>query len=61
MLKKNKLGNGTLCRAKRIKLEKGAPQLQWKNWDSVKIYTTCVRYVEWVEFERFPDTDTINR
>ena len=44
---------------KRVKLKCNSPPLQWKNWDGVKVYTTSARYVEWVEFERFPDSDKI--
>ena len=40
---------------KRIKLKNGTPPLQWKNWGSFNIYTTSERYVEWAEFERFPE------
>ena len=58
-LKQLKLGNGTLCRVKRIKLKRGAPPLRWKNWDGVKVYTTSARFVEWVEFSQFPESDKI--
>ena len=58
-LKELGLGNGTLCRVRRIKLKHGAPPLQWKNWEGKKVYTTSARYVEWVEFEHFPDNEKI--
>ena len=54
-LKTDKIGNDTLCHVKRIKLKSDAPQLHWKNWDGVKVYTVSARYVEWDEFKRFPD------
>ena len=57
-LKKENIGNGTLCRVKKIKLKNGV-SLQWKNWEGVKVYTVNARYVEWVEFERFPDNEKI--
>jgi len=58
-LKTDNIGNGTLCRVKSIKLKKDAPLLHWKNWDGVKVYTVNARYVEWAEFERFPDNEKI--
>ncbi|KAL7527853.1 hypothetical protein ACHAXR_004496 [Thalassiosira sp. AJA248-18] len=58
-LKENKLGNGTLCRVKGMKLKPGAPPLHWKNWDGVKVFCTSARYVEWVEFDRFPVSEEI--
>lgn len=58
-LKSENVGNGTCCRLKSIKLKNGAPPLSWKNWDGVKVYTVSARYVEWAEFERFPDNDKI--
>ena len=58
-LKKLKLGNGTLCRVKRIKLKSGPLLLQWKNWEGKQVYTISDRYVEWVEFDRFPESDKI--
>lgn len=57
-LKTENIGNGTLCRVKKIKLKPGAPPLQWKNWEGVKVYTVNARYVDWVEFERFPVKST---
>ncbi len=56
-LKLDNIGNGTLCRVKCIKLKNGTPPLQWKNWGSFNVYTTSARYVEWTEFERFPEID----
>lgn len=44
---------------KKIKLKRGAPPLQWTNWEGVKVYTVSARYVDWVEFERFPDNEKI--
>ena len=58
-LKQFKLGNGTLCRVKRIKLKIGSPPLRWKNWEGKKVHTTSARFVEWVEFDRFPVSDKI--
>ena len=58
-LKKDNVGNGTLCRVKRIKLKRDAPQLHWRNWDGYKVYTTNARFVESAEFERFPDNEKI--
>ena len=58
-LKTENIGDGTLCHVKRIKMKYGAPQLNWKNWDGLKVYTTSARYIEWVEFERFPDNKKI--
>ena len=58
-LKTENIGNGTLCRVKRIKLKNNALPLQWKNWDGVKVYTVSARYVEWAEFERFLDNEKI--
>ena len=58
-LKSDNIGNGTLCRVKCIKLKSNAPPLRWKNWDGFKVYTTSARYVEWAEFERFPENDRI--
>ena len=59
-LKSDNIGNGTLCRVKSIKLKANSPPLQWKNWDGVKVYAVNARYVEWAEFERFPDNEKIN-
>ena len=58
-LKKENIGNGTLCRVQKIKFNNGTPPLYWKSWDGRKMYTVSVRYVEWVEFERFPDNEKI--
>ena len=57
-LKKENIGNGTLCCVKKIKL-KGAPPLCWNNWDGKKVYTVSACYVEWVEFERFPHNEKV--
>ena len=46
-----------LFRVKCIKLKSDAPPLHWKNWDGVKVYTISALYVEYVEFERFPDNE----
>ncbi len=51
--------NGKLCQVKHIKLKDGAPPLQWKNWNSFKVYTTSERYMEWAEFERFLESEKI--
>ena len=56
-LKTDGVGNGTLCRVKRIKLKDGAPPLCWKNWDIYKVNTVNTQYVEYVKFERFPDNE----
>ena len=58
-LKTEDIGNVTLCRVKNIKLKEDAPPLRWKNWDGKKVYTTCAHYVEYVEFERFPDNEAM--
>ena len=58
-LKTDNIGNRTICRVKRIELKCVAPLLHWKSWDGVKVYTASARYVEWAEFERFPDNDKI--
>ena len=58
-LKTEKIGNGTLCRIKIIKLKNKTPPLQWNNRDGVKVYTVSALYVEWAEFERFPDNEKI--
>ena len=55
------VGNGTLCRVRNIKLKDNAPPhaVQWKNWDGKKVYCTSARFVEYVELERFPESDKI--
>ena len=58
-LKTENIGNGTLCRVKRIKLKNNALSLQWKNWDGFKFYTVSARYIELAEFEHFPDNKKI--
>ena len=58
--KTDNIGNGTLCRVKCIKLKSVAPPLHWKNWDGVKAYTASACYVEWGEFEHFPDNEKIS-
>ena len=58
-LKTDNVGNGTLCRVKRIKLKRGNPPLHWKNWDVYKVYTTNAQFVESAEFKRFPDNEKI--
>ena len=45
-LKTENIGNGTLCRVKRIKLKNNALPLQWKNWDGVKVYTVSAHCIE---------------
>lgn len=60
LLKKYKIGNGTIARVKRVKLKTSAPDsLIWKNWEDKKVYTVSARHVEWVEIERFPDNARI--
>jgi hypothetical protein len=58
-LKTEKVGNGTMCRVRRLQLKRGSPPLQWKNWDGKKVYTVNARHVEYIEMERFPLTDKI--
>ena len=58
-LKSDKVGNGTLCRVRRVKLKNNAPPLKWKNWDGYKVYTVNARHVEHVKLERFPETEAI--
>ena len=45
--------NGSLCRVICIKRNILKP-LEWKNYDSRKVYTTIVNDIEYVEFEHFP-------
>ena len=44
---------------RRVKLKENAPPLTWKNWDGYKVYTVNARHVEYVELERFPETEAI--
>ena len=54
-LAKKKIGNGTQCKCKRVKLNKGA-RPTWKNWDGHKVFTVLANEVEFVEFEHYPST-----
>lgn len=38
---------------------KSGAQLVWKNWNGVKVYTVNARNVEWIEIERFPESQNI--
>ena len=60
-LKETNLGNGTLCRVRRVKIKDDAPPhaTQWKNWEGKKVWCTSARHVEYIEFERFPDNERI--
>ena len=52
-LEKDKIGNGSLCKCRRVKLKTGGRKV-WKNWDGRKVWTTSVDEIEYVEFEHFP-------
>ena len=52
-LSEKKVGNGTQCRCKRVKIKSGT-RPTWKNWDNHKVYTVSVEDVEFVEFKHYP-------
>jgi len=53
------IGNGTLCRVVRIKLNEHAPSHRWQNWDGRKVSTVSAKHVDWVEFEYHPKSKSI--
>ena len=53
-LKEKKIGNGSQCKCKRVKLKPGARRV-WKNWDKHKVYTVSIQDVEYVEFSHYPE------
>ena len=52
-LTEKKIGNGTQCKCKQIKLKSGARRV-WKHWDGHKVYTVSIHDVEYVEFYHYP-------
>ena len=48
-LTEKKVGNGSQCKCKQVKLKPGARRV-WKNWDRHKFYTVSIQDVEYVEF-----------
>ena len=52
-LKEKKVGNGSQCKCKAVRLKSGAERV-WKNWDGHKVHTVSIEDVEWVEFEHHP-------
>ena len=52
-LKEKKIGNGSQCKCKQIKLKPGARPV-WKNWDRHKVYTVSIQDVEYVDFYHYP-------
>ena len=52
-LAKKKVGNGSQCKCKQVKLKPGARRV-WKNWDRHKVYTVSIQDVEYVEFYHRP-------
>ena len=52
-LKKKRIGNGSQCKCKAVKLKAGARPV-WKNWDGYKVYTVSIQDVEYVDFYHYP-------
>ena len=52
-LTEKKVGNGSQCKCKQVKLKPGARRV-WKNWDRHKVYTVSIQDVEYVEFYHHP-------
>ena len=54
-LAEKKVGNGSQCKCKQVKLKPGARRV-WKNWDRHKVYTVSIQDVEYVDFCHYPST-----
>lgn len=53
-LKDKKVGNGSQCKCKSVKLKDGARR-EWKNLDGYKVYTVSIDDVKYVEFIHYPE------